>query len=207
MNKLPKLMISAILMVFVIIPGISGCSNNKNNSSNSTSLAFQQAILAEINYARTNPSGYATKRLTSYNSAGTDNGAYDELQSRTAVDALKLQSPLNTAASDYAEYLAENNILSHNAKGTPSSRASAAGYSYSVGENIAAGSLEELNANSDPSGAAIAFVLMLVIDKGVSGVGHRNNILSSSYKKLGVGFSRNTYSTYVNYLVQDFGTQ
>ena len=170
-------------------------------------VTFQDAMLAEINLARTQPVKYATQRLTGEYNSGTDNGAYNDLISLSAVSALTLNDLLTTSATKYAKYMADNNVFGHTENGTPQSRAQAEGYTGSVGENIAAGSYPSYNADSDPNGAAIAFVKLLIIDTGISGVGHRKNILSSSYKVVGIGFYQNTASKFDNYLVQDFGTK
>jgi len=173
----------------------------------SGNVTFKDAMLAEINFARTKPADYANQRLKSDYNSGTDNGAYNDLTSRSAVNALALNDLLTSSATKYAKYMADHNVFGHTENGTPQSRAQAEGYTGSVGENIAAGSYPSYNAESDPNGAAIAFVKLLIIDTGISGVGHRKNILNSSYKVVGIGFYRNTASKFQNYLVQDFGTK
>ena len=173
----------------------------------SGSVTFKDAMLAEINFARTKPADYANQRLKSDYDAGTDNGAYTDLTNRSAVNALSLNEKLTTSATKYAKYMADNNVFGHTQNGTPQSRAQAEGYTGSVGENIAAGSYPSYNAAADPQGAAIVFVRLLIIDKGISGVGHRKNILNGSYLVVGIGFYRNTASRYDNYVVQDFGTR
>ncbi|HYH05243.1 MAG TPA: CAP domain-containing protein [Bacillota bacterium] len=198
-----------LIMLFVFITVITGCSSSGSRDvdygkyTGATSPNFQQAVLEEVNFARTNPSGYAKERLTS----GTDNGAYEDMMQRTVVGALELENNLCNAASKYAQYMAENNVFGHEEYSKPAERCKAVGYNYFSGENIAAGGSNNLNAEQNPTQAAAEFVKMLIIDKGVASLGHRNNIMSSSHKKLGVGFARNTSSTYVNYMVQDFGSK
>ena len=84
---------------------------------------FQQYVLDEINLARTKPVDYAELRLKSYKDALTDNGGYQYLKSFTPVAALSFKNVLNQSASKYAVYLAANNVIGHDADGTPLSRA------------------------------------------------------------------------------------
>jgi hypothetical protein len=198
-----------IIFLFIplafLIPIISGCSSPLSSSF----TAFQRASLAELNYARTQPAAYAKDRLASFKNAGTDYGAYDDLTGRSAVCALKLQSQLCTAATDYAEYLATTNTFGHDKNGTPVSRCAAAGYNttFFSGENLAGSGVAECNADANPETAAIYFVRMLIIDDGESDLGHRKAIMYSGNKTVGVGFCHKTSATYINYCVQEFGLQ
>jgi uncharacterized protein YkwD len=201
------------LVVLVLIGVLSGCGGSGNSSCDSstpldttTYTLFQQKTLDEINLVRTSPADYADKRLKDDYNAGRDNGAYLVLKDSTPVGRLALQEQLCRAASKYAQYLAEHNAVGHEAdKRTPDERCKAEGYKDWSGENFAAGSSDELNADRDPETAAIEFVLQLIIDEGVADVGHRRNIMYGGHKVIGVGFYRNPSSTYVNYTVQDFG--
>jgi len=167
---------------------------------------FQQYVLDEINFVRTKPVDYAELRLKSYKDALTDNGGYQYLKSFTPVAALSFKNVLNQSATKYAAYLAINNVISHDADGTPLSRAIREGYTgSSLGENIAGASDNLYDATLNPQSAAIGFVRLLIIDEGVIDLGHRLIMLNSKYKTIGIGFGRNTVSTYVNYSVQDFG--
>ena len=185
----------------------SQSDSSQSDSSQSDFTQFQKSILDEINNIRTDPSGYAETRLKSYYDSSTDNGAYTDIKSRNAVGSLELQDQLCSAASKYAQYLAEDNVFGHYENGSPAERCEAEGYDYYSGENIGAGSYSYYNAEDDPVTAAEEFVVMWVIDMNVDGVGHRENIMSSTHKKLGAGFFRDTNSTYENYAVLDFGYQ
>lgn len=166
---------------------------------------FRNEMVLEINMARTEPQRYAEERLKSYYTKGTDNGAYTELLNFTAVPALSLQDQLTSAADKYAQFLAENNLFSHTADGTPSERCKREGYDYYSGENIAAGSYSVYSVASDPKTAAREFILMWIIDSGIEGVGHRKNILKEGNIRIGIGYHYDGNSTYKNYAVQDFG--
>ncbi len=169
---------------------------------------FQKKMLEEINFARTNPVEYAEDRLKEAYKKGKDNGAYQDLKKQSAKKALQLNPLLCNAAMKYAQYMAEKGVFGHNYNGSPFDRMKKEGYSYSyAGENIACGSYPSQDGNSDPETAARNFVVLWIIDEGVAGVGHRKNILDPNYKEVGVGFFHNKNSAYVNYAVQDFGTQ
>ncbi len=170
---------------------------------------FEEAMLNEVNFARTKPKVYAKYRLKAYYDNGTDNGACYELMYHKAVPALELQNQLCKAAQKYAQYMAVNNVWGHYENGNPSDRCKAEGYKnyMYVGENIACGYGSGQNAEVDFKKAAIVFVRQLIIDKDVPSLGHRKNIMRTSYNQLGVGFYRNESADYKNYVVQDFGSQ
>jgi uncharacterized protein YkwD/glutaredoxin len=168
---------------------------------------YQHDVLAEINLARTNPAGYAAKRLSDEDRNGTDNGAFNELMRHPRLNPLRLNSKLCLAADNYTRFMAQHNVFGHDENGTPFTRIKDAGYLYhAAGENIAAGSDDARDAFASPEQAAIVFIKQLIIDSGIKGVGHRKNILNPYFKELGVGFFRKIGSQYVNYTVQDFGT-
>ena len=167
---------------------------------------FQQSMLEEINLARSNPSGYAELRLKSAMEGFVDNGSYLYLKNLTPVSILKFNNSLNKSASGYASFLATNNLIGHNLNGTPLKRAITVGFEgSSIGENIAASSGDNFNIHVDSGIAAINFVRIMIIDAGVADLGHRMTMLSSRYFTIGIGYSRNPASTFVNYNVQDYG--
>jgi len=196
-----------ILMFFAAVSFVLSLSSCDGDDGGGGYSDFQEELIDEINYARTDPSDYADNRLKSCYDAGTDNGAYTELKSTASMSALELQERLCAASQKYAEFLANNNVFGHYEKGTPSERCIAEGYSCYSGENIAAASSITHNAENDPELAAKGFVLQWIIDSGVSGVGHRKNILNSTHTHMGGGFCRDTSSIYYNYAVQDFGRE
>ena len=196
-----KYLVLLISAVFILLSGCDIFGTSENYST------FQNELLDEVNYVRTSPADYAETRLLSYYQAGTDNGAYLDIGSRDALGSLEIENRLCSAASKYAEYLADNNVFGHYEDGTPGERCEREGYSYYSGENIAAGSYSYLNGQEDAETAAIEFVLMWIIDEGVPGVGHRENIMNESHTHMGAGFVHNTSSDYINYAVQDFGRE
>jgi uncharacterized protein YkwD len=167
---------------------------------------FRKVMLEEVNFARTRPDDYAEKRLKTSKEEGVDNGAYAYLKRADPVGELRLSKILNSISMDYAAFLAKKNKFSHTANGTPFTRAKKAGYRYmAMGENIACGNDPQLNINENPRYAAVEFVKMLIIDKGVKDLGHRHTIMNPLYRSVGFGFGHNPRSYCVNYVVQDFG--
>lgn len=194
------------LAVLCAVPGLLSAEPGAENQAASERYRLQ--VLSEVNFARTDPSGYAQKRLAQEYSARQDNGAYVQLVKARPVPALALNPLLSKAADGYAKFLAAKNRFGHNEKGSPSDRIRKAGYEmYAMGENIACGSFPGMNADETPDEAAVMFVKQWIIDEGVPGAGHRKNILSTMFTEIGVGFGHNPRSKYVNYTVQDFGSQ
>ncbi len=196
------LLMTSILMQFLI-----ACEVSDSPSTTVENSAFQEAMLEEVNYARTKPADYAEKRLKSYFSQGKDNGAYNAIKNHSPVESLKHQGQLCKAASKYAKYMADHNVFGHNKDRTPKKRCEAQGYDHYAGENIACGSYPEMNAQENAKQAAITFTRSLIIDEGVPSLGHRKNIMNKNFTHFGSGFYRNTSSTYHNYIVQDFGRE
>jgi uncharacterized protein YkwD len=168
---------------------------------------FRKYMLDEVNFVRTKPAEYAETRLRLNKENSSDNGAYAYLSKTKPVKALALHDILNSTALNYAKLLARKNTFSHYADGTPFERAKYAGYMYTaMGENIACGNESHYNAMVNPESSAIEFVKMLIIDRDIKDVGHRITLLNPVYRSVGFGFARNTKSTCINYIVQDFGS-
>jgi uncharacterized protein YkwD len=168
---------------------------------------FEQLVLEEVNFMRSNPQGYAENRLKTEFAEGEDNGAYDYLNKLKPVNKLVLNDKLNRLANNYARVIASKKALSHDYNGNPMKRANKAGYFGMIGENLAAGSEEKYNALINPQTAAIEFVKMLVIDRGVKDLGHRKILTEPRFKEMGVGFYRDPKDKLKNYFVQEFGRQ
>jgi hypothetical protein len=199
-----------VLIVILLFFGLAGCKNTMEVESAIefpvNISTFQQYMLDEINLARTNPAAYAELRLKDEMVNSGDNGSYIYLKSLTPVSSLSFSNVLNCSASNYALFLAQKDLMGHNENGTPLKRAIIEGFAgTSVGENIAASSAELYNATLEPRIAAIGFVRIMIIDAGVSDLGHRLTMLNSKYKIVGIGYSRIATSTFINYTVQNFG--
>lgn len=165
-----------------------------------TTTIFNEQMLTEINFARTDPSAYAELRLKQDN----DNGSYLYLKSLLPVSPVTLNDPLREMALNYVTILKDS--LSHYFGGSPMLRAVNAGYEgTAVGENIAAATSGLFDISINPKQSAIEFVKILIIDENVLDLGHRKVILSSKYKTVGFAYKREPLSKYKNYLVQVFG--
>lgn len=206
-NKLQYPLLLILTFLLTACPNLVVEYNKTSAETGTNYSVFQEKVLEEINFARTNPVSYAETRLRNSYNTNSDNGAYNDIRNRTPVGPVELQSRICRAASKYAVYLAQHNVFGHYENSTPPARCQAEGYHNFSGENLAAGSYSSLNADINPETAAIEFVVMLIIDQGVPSLGHRHNIMNGVHKKLGVGFSRDTSSTYKNYTVHDFGSK
>ena len=119
---------------------------------------------------------------------------------------LAFNSALFAAADLHSQRMIDLDYFAHNDPNdgsTPQTRANAAGYSGSVGENIAwEGSTGAIDATNE----IIAEQQLLFVDSGVDGRGHRLNILDNSYQEVGVGQVLGTYQIYnASMVTQDFG--
>ncbi|OXS55459.1 CAP domain-containing protein [Bacillus sp. V-88] len=155
------------------------------NDGNSLSGIF----MVRQDFTMTNPDFNKEKVRVSMEKQLLDQA--NALRARHFLEPLEEDSRAREVARDHSQDMAIRNFFSHeNPDGlTPFQRMEQAGISYSsAGENIAAGQLN-----------AIA-----VHDAWVNSEGHRKNILSPLYKKLGVG----TYygGEYGVYYTEDFYT-
>ncbi|NMO21563.1 CAP domain-containing protein [Pyxidicoccus fallax] len=112
------------------------------------------------------------------------------------VPALTMDARLRCAARKHSRDMATNNFMGHTSSDgvtTPWQRITSAGYTYrAAGENVAAG-------YSTPAA---------VVNGWMSSTGHCNNIMSSNFVHLGVGYAyRATGTNYRHYWTQDFGRQ
>jgi cysteine-rich secretory family protein len=166
---------------------------------------LDDAVLDEINYARTHPREYA-RELARHDAAWQpgDRYASDNAQDvEEAIDFLMRQSPLpplrrderlSEAAYDHASTQGARGQLGHTGvRGeTLGQRLQRRGmWAGMSAENISYG-------YDDPSGV----VRQLVVDSGVPNRGHRLNIFSRGYQAAGVGCAR--HATYGAMCVIDF---
>ena len=111
-----------------------------------------------------------------------------------AVPALTLNTQLNSASDKFALDLATYNYFSHTGRdgSQPWDRMTREGYAWrAAGENIAAGYT----------------TTRAVVDGWLKSEGHCKNIMSASFKDVGVGYAYTATSTYKYYWVTDFGTR
>ncbi|MEL3908602.1 MAG: CAP domain-containing protein [Treponemataceae bacterium] len=184
--------------------------------SDSTSTEFLQEICNELNFARTNPSKYATDvlelHLASFESDGvtykdsaglrirTIEGksavqeAIDELKGCSAIGKLTLDEGLSKASELLASYQVRTKTTGHNGPNGMNMRARIEKFgkwSGYIGENCAYGPKTPRE-----------IVAQLIIDDGVSKCGHRQNIFNSTYKIVGIAYHEG--GSYGSVCVMDF---
>ena len=174
---------------------------------------FEQQVLAEMNLARTDPTGYARhiERLLQYFDGNllripgevalrTSEGPH---ALREAAAALRAQAPLAAlaaspglarAARDHAEDLGPRGGFGH--AGSDGSRMDARISRYGTWDGSAA---ENISYGSE---SARDVVIGLLVDDGVPSRGHRANILSADARFAGVGCGR--HAEYGTMCVIDF---
>ena len=165
--------------------------------------AAEQAHLEAINRARLDPLGEAAR-------LGIDlfEGVSDGAISGVPVQPLVYNAKLITAARLHSEDMINQDYFSHYSLDgkDPFKRMKNAGYEYSsAGENIAwMGS----TGNIDEVKTVLNLHDNLFLDENYPGRGHRVNILSESFKEVGVGVAFGNYQGYAEsyMLTCDFGS-
>lgn len=158
----------------------------------------EQIHLEAINRARANPSAEATLFGMSDVTEGTNGKLTNTAQAPLAFNAKLLQSSrahsTDMATRGYFEHSSPEGT-------TPFTRMTSAGYSYAfAGENIALfGGL-----GSDAVANSLQLYKLLFVDDGVSGRGHRINLLSANFKEIGIGVVAD--SSNVFYVTQDLAS-
>ncbi|GAB4276382.1 MAG: hypothetical protein Kow0092_32120 [Deferrisomatales bacterium] len=156
----------------------------------------ERTVLALTNAVRVAPREYAARYLPL---SGYDGSRV--LQAYPAAAPLAWSLDLNRSARAHSRDMAENGCWGHDScDGTPWSQRlwSFAPWARALGENIAAGTVL-----TDPLDA----VNGLLWDRGAadytSGAGHRTNMMSPTFERLGAGFASGS-GFYRNYWTQDF---
>lgn len=109
-----------------------------------------------------------------------------------SLQAYSQDAKLTTSARGHASDMAANDYFSHTSQDGRSvfDRITDAGYIWNAaGENIAAGQITAIE----------------VVTAWMNSPGHRDNILSSTFCDIGVGYAFETSSSYYHYWVQNFG--
>lgn len=118
------------------------------------------------------------------------------LASTPPLPQLIISSVLVGTAQDHANYLAEKGRISHTGRGGKSfvRRMNEAGITECAGENI-----------FDGQDDALMVLILLLIDKGVPGAGHREALLNPTFNSIGIGVASMDSPRMV--FVQQFGCQ
>ncbi|MBR2104039.1 MAG: CAP domain-containing protein [Bacteroidales bacterium] len=197
----------------------NGTENNSNTENNGTentnSSAFTEAEIAKANTAANIASLSqmekdiilycnlarldGAKFWAEYGSNAKGSNAYvssleSDLKAVKDLAMLVPEKSLMEAAAYHAKDMSDNNFFDH----TSSDGTSFGNRVYSfygggaIAENISAG-----------MGTAIGVVMQLLVDDGLSSLGHRKNILGTKYVAIGVKTA--THSQWRTVTVQDFG--
>jgi uncharacterized protein YkwD len=155
--------------------------------------AVEQYDLELINRARANPAAEAARYGISLN---------EGLPSGTISTAPKQPLAMNPNALDaarkHSQWMIDHDVFSHyEGNVDPGKRLSNAGYSfvspYTWGENIGySGSTGSINVND----TAAQIHKGLFVDSGIAGRGHRTNMMSPSFREIGVGITTGDFSGY-----------
>ena len=149
--------------------------------------------LARLNgtkFRDTYAKGYLGNKSSSYISS-----LYSDLSRVANLPMLVPETYLTKAAVAHAQEMGRSGQSGHNSlDGTDAfTRIENHGYQgYAMAENCSYG-----------ESTAIGIVMQLLVDEGVSDVGHRKNILDRDHKAVGVAIRSHTY--YKSNCVQDFG--
>jgi uncharacterized protein YkwD len=162
------------------------------------------AVLAEVNFARANPQAYARRLMTrSASSSDPAHGGADSGALAEAVEFLMRQSPLPPLQADGRLAAA---ALEHVTQQGPKGEV---GHDSGAGEPFEA-RLRRHGVAADAAGENIAYgperaadvVRELIIDAGVPGRGHRRNIFERDFAAAGV--SCGPHRVYRAMCVMDF---
>jgi uncharacterized protein YkwD len=171
----------------------------KKQPSFSKLSAREQDVLYWVNEVRVHPRDFYDKYVASYvSNNGKSQSANvrslrNELYKASPVTPLIVISTLNQTSKSHANDLARHHQFSHNSSDgtTFPQRMAKAGIPISCAENIYNGGDVALDA-----------VITLLIDEGVSNLGHRRNILNKNARLIGVAFLPYNSGSFI--LVQDF---
>lgn len=191
---------------WVCIATLFGCSDDNNptntgtpNDPGTSYQASNEAVIAELNYARTQPAEYANhlEKMKQYFKGNryelpgeipllTNEGvaavqeAIDYLRQASPRKPLTLSVGLTKAAEDHRKDCGPKGITSHTGSDGSSmeDRINRYGtWDITIGENISFGAKN-----------ARDIVIQLIVDDGVKSRGHRNNIFNPQFTLVGTAF-------------------
>ncbi|HNV95401.1 MAG TPA: CAP domain-containing protein [Bacteroidales bacterium] len=161
----------------------------KCNTAKSSSILNkdEKEVIMYVNMARAYPQYFLMMKLNPY--LESINANKNDFYIKTLISTLKKAKPLHllyydeklsTIAKNHAKLIGSKGIIRHNT-----------GNNYLDGENI------DYN-DTNP----LEIVIDLLIDHGVSSLGHRKNILDFGYRQIGVGIA--PHKVYGKTCVMDF---
>jgi uncharacterized protein YkwD len=200
-TKAAGLFLPLLILVFASCTfsaeGSIGSSDTTGSSSGTgtastgagTATELEQAVITEMNLARTSPRDYVTQRLQPLVSSSSGsylaalNECISQMNSMAAVGSLSFGNGLYKAAKEWVDTQGAGTSTGHDTNLYPRIRKYC---SYTkAGENLAYG-----------YSTAKDIVVALLVDNGVQDRGHRKNILDKDYTHVGVSIgSHGRYST------------
>lgn len=151
--------------------------------------AYEQLFLELVNRARANPTAEAARNGINLNE-GLPAGTIPS----TAVQPLVLNDSLQTAIQSHLQDMINKDYFSHTGSNgsTVLSRIEASGYTNwtTIGENLV---FRASTGTLDTEATVILEFQDLFVDAGISGRGHRVNILNPNFKETGSGVRTGEY--------------
>lgn len=149
-----------------------------------------------VNYCRTNPKDFLEKVVLPYievkelKNVSEAKSLIRALNKQKPLNALEFSEDLYKIASEYAKEMGNKGFTGHRSY-TSRFKKNEVKYAY-TGENCSYGYNNPLD-----------IVMQLLIDQGVSDLGHRKNILSSNFTKIGISIHPHKKNQWT--CVMDFG--
>ncbi len=154
--------------------------------------AYEQYMLELVNAARRDPAAYAASLGINLNEGLPAGTLSSEMRQPLAFNPALIQ-----AAANHSQWMLDQGQFSHYGPGgiSPGQRMTAAGYQFSGnstwGENIA---YRGTSGTLDPGSYTRVAQEALFVDAGVSGRGHRINLLNDNFMEVGIGIRTGRYN-------------
>lgn len=165
--------------------------------------AFEQYLVELINRGRANPTAEANRYGTVLNEGLAANQI-----STAAKQPLALNPYLTSSSHNHSQWMIDTDTFSHTGSGgsDPGGRMQGAGYSFTGswtwGENIA---WRSYVAASMPASLVEQLHKDLFVDAGVTGRGHRLNLMKSDFREIGPGVVSGNFKGYnAGMVTEDF---
>jgi uncharacterized protein YkwD len=176
-----------ILSIFCLLPVVAN--------------AQTEEVLGLMNEVRTDPQVFLNARLLPYLKENElEDNTYakslvEELKVAPKVEALKMSGALTKAARSHAKDMGDHGKVGHNSSNGTS-------FPDRLRKKFKTGMIAE---NCDYGNAdALGIVMSLLIDDGISSLGHRRNILNPKLRFVGIGIE--SHKTYGTNCVMDFSS-
>jgi len=181
MKKINSILVAVLFSLF-----FTGCSfmNPEKDKGNSVGEVsdFEMSILNEINLARKNPKAYFDNYITPMKSSFSSSyyeSCKNDMSGTSDLGSYSFKEGLYKIAKDHVNTQGTTTATGHNRTDgrTWNTVIAAAGTYSNAGENISYG-----------VNTARGIVIQLLVDDGISTLGHRKNMLSTTFDSAGVAF-------------------